>query len=341
MKTFLTPDPVVVEVRNAAGTVVVDLTGDHDHVHDTGPVTATVEVTGGAAFGVVDELLRSFLPGAGTSGPGTADGESPEDRARIELREARAGGDRPVLLVDTDPARTGWRSAFTVRITAPPGSDVRGQSQSADVTVRGRAGRLELRTASGAVRVDEATGAAVVQTASGRIHLDGVAGPVDARSASGDIDIAAPGPEVPVVVVEAGPDPATAGNGGSDGGSDGGSNGARGAVSAQSTSGAVTVRGAAGRVTARSVSGEVRLLDLQDGSAEAVSVSGNVEVTLLPGVHAEVDLNSTSGTAASEFPVHDASEHEDRAGTDRSGADPVVLSVRASSASGSVRLRPA
>ena len=56
-----------------------------------------------------------------------------------------AGGGRQ----HTDPARDGWKSSFTVHVTAPRNSGIRIQTQSADVSVIGVAERIETRTASG------------------------------------------------------------------------------------------------------------------------------------------------------------------------------------------------
>ena len=90
--------------------------------------------------------------------------------------------------MDTDPARDGWKSSFTVHITAPTASGVRIQSQSADITVTGQSDRVEARTASGDVKVDEVTGRSVVQTASGDVSITTTAD-CDVRTASGDIEV--------------------------------------------------------------------------------------------------------------------------------------------------------
>jgi hypothetical protein len=94
--------------------------------------------------------------------------------------------------------------SFAITVTTPPDVPVTVTGASADTTVRGRlAGTvvtsasgdvtvehctdLQVRTASGDLRVDRVQGTATVATASGDIQLAGVGGAVQARSASGDI----------------------------------------------------------------------------------------------------------------------------------------------------------
>ena len=177
MHTFLTPDPITVEIRNASGEIRVDLadvattTVDvvparriHSASWTTSSAPSPPRPSRSAPAGRAPRVRRPTAFG----GADTLD--DPTERVRVDLREAPEG--RPgsaTLIVDTDPARDGWKSAFTVHVTAPAASGVRIQSQSADVTVTGRADRLEARTASGDIRVDEVIGRSVVQTASGDI----------------------------------------------------------------------------------------------------------------------------------------------------------------------------
>ena len=183
--------------------------------------------------------------------------------------------------MDTDPARDGWKSSFTVHVTAPAASGVRIQTQSADVTVTGRAERLEARTASGDVRVDEVTGRSVVQTASGDVTITATAELRHAhrlrrhRGAARDRRTR-----------RCTPPPATSG-----------------------------LDTPAGNVNARSVSGDIRVLDATAGQAEAITVSGDVEVGIHAGSLAAVDLSTVSGTTDTDLPVSDEApaEQEDDA----------------------------
>lgn len=359
-REFLTPEPVTVEIRNAAGDVQVDLV---DAVTDgAGPAhVTTVEVLaagGGQPLGFLDDIFKAVNSGRlgeelrsafgrrdtgdGTAGGGPAawfggsagrddDGhykggpgggfggfggfgagsvgadEDPADRVRVEHTEPRADGRRAIVVVDTDPARSGWRSSFTIRVRAPRGSGVRAQTQSADVAVTGVADRLEIRTASGAVAVDRVTEKAVVQTASGAVTVT-EATDADLRTASGRI----------------------------------GADHLDGTVVAHSTSGDIRIDRMSGDGSVRTVSGDVRLAEVGPGRLEAVSVSGDVEVALRPGVGAAVNLSTISGVTDSDLTINDRSGGPD--GDQTPGESPTAqpdLDLRVTTTSGDIGLRRA
>jgi DUF4097 and DUF4098 domain-containing protein YvlB len=174
-KTFDIDGPAQVEVRLAAGEIVVDPTLDG---------RIEVELTAHD-----DESQRLV------------------DDARIELNDGQ-------LIVDVPNKRGGFsfslgftRQGITCRIRCPRSSTLSVRSKSADVVVRGTLGGLNVSTASGDVeatqvegevniksasgdtRVQEVGGSANVQTASGDIELEIVRGPVNVNSASGDVTI--------------------------------------------------------------------------------------------------------------------------------------------------------
>src|SRR6185312_2892238 len=166
--------------------------------------------------------------------------DDPAERVRVDLRQHGTGGESSTLIVDTDPAREGWKSSFTVHITAPAGSGVRVQTQSANSVSNGIAGRVEVRTASGDVRIDQVLGRSVVQTASG----DVATAECDIRTASGDIEVRR----------------------------------VRDEALLHSTSGQIRVDRAGDDLSARSVSGDIRVHDASSGRVELVTVSGDVEI---------------------------------------------------------------
>src|SRR6478609_10446358 len=284
MHTFLTPEPITLEIRNASGEIRVDLA-------DVATTTVDVVATSSHPFGFLDDVFRSVASKGAQFGvdrntfagggrprfdrPNFADGpggvpDDPAERVRVDLRQSPDGVGAATLIVDTDTARDGWKSSFTVHVTAPAASGVRIQSQSADVTVTGRADRLEARTASGDTRVDEVTGRSVVQTASGDIAIATTAD-CDLRTASGSI-------EVQSVTADA---------------------------VVHSTSGDVRLSSTTGNVNARSVSGDVRVLDATSGRTEVVTVSGDVEIGIHAGALTAVDLSTVSGSTVTDFQVTD------------------------------------
>lgn len=267
MHTFLTPAPVTLDIRNAAGEVRVVLT-------DT--PTTTVQITPGTShpLGFLDDVVKSFGGGRGLArmrqfGLGSEEPTTSDDladAARVEHRTADTGS---TVEIDTDPARDGWRSSFVVTVTAPNGSSVRVKSQSSDVSTTGPAALADIRTASGTVTLDDVLGRALVQTASGDVRITSVGGDVDVRTASGDVLIG------PV-------------------GSD---------VLAHTTSGDIEIGAVSGNISARSVSGDVQLADAASGQAEVSAVSGDVIIGVHPGSLAAVNLTTLSGTTATDFEV--------------------------------------
>lgn len=271
MQTFSTANPITIEVRNAAGEILIDLT-------DTDQTSVDVTPAGGHPLGFVDDIVRNLgatgwgpfgAPGgrsAAWADPSSGEPADPLDQVRIELAQRGAGS---TLIVDTDPATAGWRSAFTVRITAPARCGVRVQSRSARVAVTGTADRLEVRSASGAVRAENVADGATVQTASGDIRINTVGGTLSAHTASGDVDLDDVG----------------------------------GPAEVQTTSGDVRIGTAGSDVRARTVSGDVRISDAATGTTEVSAVSGDVEVGVHRGCLAAIDLRTLSGSTKSDLNV--------------------------------------
>jgi len=309
MHTFLTPEPITVEIRNASGEIRIDLAD---------VTTTTVDVIASAShpLGFLDDVIRAAKTqfagdrrafAGGSKGrfeepyDGNAMAEDPADRVRVDLRESTAnpGSGSSTLIVDTDPARDGWKSSFTVHVTAPSASGIRIQSQSADVVVTGRADRFETRTASGDVSVADVDGRSVVQTASGDVRISSTA-ECDVRTASGDIEVGKANAEAIL----------------------------------HSTSGDIRLDSATGNISARSVSGDVRVLDALTGRTEIITVSGDVEVGIHAGSLAAIDLSTVSGSTNSDFEVSDEAP---------SNGDDVeegpVLDLRVKTTSGNIRLR--
>lgn len=311
MHTFLTPEPITVEIRNASGEIRVDLA-------DVTSTTVDVVASTSHPLGFLDDLIRtaksqfvggkSFVGGRpgfdspADAGPDFAD--DPVERVRVDLRPPvdlqGDGVGASTLIVDTDPARNGWKSSFTVHVTAPKHSGIRIQSQSAEVEITGPAERLEVRTASGDVRVDDVYGPSVVQSASGDISVRSTAS-CDLRSASGDVQVRHVSGEAVV----------------------------------HSTSGDVQLDVAGGDVKARSVSGELRILDVITGRVELVSVSGDVEIGIHPGSLAAVDFSTVSGRTDTDLPVSDTAPESG----DEQESPLLDLSVKTTS--GDIRVRRA
>src|SRR5215218_6833515 len=152
-KTFEIEGRPEVEVRLAAGDIEVEATLD-------GSVTVELDADDDESQQLVDE-------------------------ARVERQGSR-------VLVDVPQKRGGFsfgsifgRQGITCRVRCPEGSLLSVRSKSADLTVRGAIGGLNVATASGDVEADRVLGGINVKSASGDVGIRLVTGGVNVQSASG------------------------------------------------------------------------------------------------------------------------------------------------------------
>jgi hypothetical protein len=150
-QTFETPEPLSVDVRIAAGTVLVEAA-------ETAQTEVKVE-------------------------PNDAAAEEQMEGVRVELRGSS-------LRVEMPEKRGffGRNPSFDVRIRCPQGSGLAARSRSADVQTRGVLDSVDVKTASGDVELQHAERDASVQTASGDVEIER-AGSVAVSTASGDVQI--------------------------------------------------------------------------------------------------------------------------------------------------------
>jgi hypothetical protein len=245
-----------IEVRNPAGSVTVDAPEGTDEV--------TIEITplDSAAEQLLERIGVVFTHG----------------RLRVEVPERR--------LLRTPP--------FAIAVLAPPDADVRVATASADTTLRGRFGTVELTSASGDLAVEEC-GRLELRTASGDGRVGTVTGPATAASASGDLRVGT----------------AAAG------------------LKSRSASGDIEVEEAAGAVSLATASGDLSVGRMSEGSVEAKTMSGDVEVGVVPGLRVWLDLSSVSGRMDSPLPDDDGG----------AGDGPAQLSLNLRSVSGDLRIR--
>ncbi len=299
MHTFETEGPVSLQIRNASGEIRVELT-------DTTTTTVDVSLVTAHPLGLLDDIVRALRRPDEHAERQPIWWQPPTGReadavlAQVRVEFSRSGG---TLVVDTDPASRGWRTAFNLHVTAPSNSSLRAASQSAGIRVSGTAESLDARTASGDVHADDIAGDARVATASGGIRLHSAGGELSCRSASGDIQAGS----------------------------------VAGRASLQTTSGDVRLATAGGDVEARTVSGDVYLADLATGLVHVTAVSGDVEIGLRPGTSAAVNLSTLSGTTRSDLEVADEPAVPDGdGGSARPGVD-----IQVRTTSGDIRLRRA
>ncbi|MCR6033148.1 DUF4097 family beta strand repeat protein [Nocardioides sp. zg-579] len=208
---------------------------------------------------------------------------------------------------------TGDRS-LVVEVEVPLGTRVVARTGSADVVLDGRAGRCQLRTGSGDVRVEELGAPATVETGSGRIEVAEAAGELRVKSGSGDVRLGHVGA---AVAVSTGSGTVTVASN-------------DGPVAVKTGSGDLDVTEARTDVTLATGSGDLRIGAATRGRVTAKGASGDVRVGIRPGTPVWTDISTVSGTVRSELPS---------TGAPAEGQDHVEL--RARTVSGDVVLTPA
>ena len=202
--------------------------------------------------------------------PMSGDAQTLIDATELECQE-ESGGHRVRVRV---PHNKNLFKAFgrggevRIRVVAPNGTSVDASTASADISLAGTLGAVEVKTASGDVAAVAATAdTARIMTASGDVRFGRSLSQADINSASGNITVTETG----------------------------------GSAEAKTMSGDVTVEHAGGSVRASTMSGDVFLGALSQGSVNANSMSGDVVMDVVPGVRVWMDLSSASGRAQSEL----------------------------------------
>ena len=178
----------------------------------------------------------------------------------------------------------GGRDSIDVEIQLPEGSRVSADVAMACVRGTGRLGKLDVKTDMGDVRVEEAASVRV-RTGFGDVMVGRVEGDADVKTGSGRIDIGSVGGS------------ATVKN----------SNGdtrigdVEGRAQLQNANGAIQVDSARWDVTAKTALGDVRLGRLSQGATEAKTAYGQIDIGVLDGVAAWLDLSTGFGRVNNEL----------------------------------------
>jgi hypothetical protein len=249
-ETFSTPGPVRLDLELPAGLIEIE-TANTDETH--------VELVSASS----NEQVREMVEGARIESNRRGDGYevAVEVRTRHGVWVSFSKG--PDIRIGTPEMR--------LRITCPAGAELEVRTKSADLDARGHYGNVDVRTASGDVKV-ESSAEARVKTASGDVHVDSVGGALDVKTASGDL---------------------YAGT-------------VAGDSSLQLVSGDVLIREADGSVAANTISGDQRFEAVLQGRLELRAVSGDIGVGIRRGSRVFIDANTVSGSTSSEFDLSDA-----------------------------------
>jgi hypothetical protein len=259
-QSFDVTEPIEVDLAVGAGRIevrLVDEPGAHVEVrHDP--------TSGGPLMAGVSSLL-TWVSGQFGDQVGEISSAEAVRQTRIDL----TGGRLVVRTPKNLPLRT---VPIAVTVRAPAGSHVTTHSGSANVTITGGAGRLELHTGSGEISADRAEGVASVHSGSGAVRLGPMLAGLRARTGTGDVEVTSLG---------------------------------GGPTSLFTASGDVWLGAVAGDVMARTGSGDLTVADASTGQIELQTGSGSIRVGIHAGSSAEVDLSSATGAARSELPLTD------------------------------------
>jgi hypothetical protein len=213
--------------------------------------------------------------------------------ARVELADGR-------LLIK---APKGWKrytprgggESIAVRIDLPEGSEVRGEAGIAAIHCTGRLGECHFRTGLGELQVDETGGPARLKTGSGDITVGRAFGHVDVTTGSGAVRI---GSINGTAVVK-------------------NSNGETwigevvGDLRANAANGRIVVDRTHATVAAKTANGDLRLREVAQGTVVAETACGSIEIGVLDGVAAWLDLSTRFGNVHTDL---DTVERPDSAG---------------------------
>ena len=244
MPAFETPGPARLRVRNPAGLVTIEAGGTTETVVELEPLRD-------------DDSTRAAIERAVIEQSG--------DEITVEIASGEKGfGIGPAWISFGRTPQVG------VRIRCPEGSQLEFATASAELTVKGRLGDVEAKSASGDFSFEQ-VGELRVHTASGDIRATHVDGQARVQGVSGDIRLET----------------------------------VRGSLAATLVSGDITVGEVHADVETKTVSGDQRVDAITQGRVKLQSVSGDVRLGVRPGTRLRIDANSVSGDINSEFDVQD------------------------------------
>ena len=186
------------------------------------------------------------------------------------VQELLTEGGRGKVEIEVELVRNSRYGDAQLAVRVPRGSTLVVQTVSADITVAGVEGELDLSAVSGNVEVEGAREALSAETVSGKIKVKSAAGRVEVESVSGQVVVG----------------------------------GASGRVAASSVSGHVKVQGdAMSQVSVESVSGQVELSGslAARGEIEMSSHSGNITLRLPMSTSARFSVETYSGNIDNEL----------------------------------------
>ncbi len=247
-----------------------------------GPISVNVELGVGDLRLVASDRGDTVVE-VRPSDPAKTSDVSAAERTRVEYADGR-------LLIK---APTGWRhyslrgggESIAVQIDLPAGSEVRGDAGIATLRCTGRLGECHLTTGIGELQVDETRGPARLKTGSGDITVGRAFGHVDVTTGTGAVRI---GSIDGTAVVKNANGDTWIGE-------------VDGDLRANAANGKIVVDQAHSTVAAKTANGDVRLGEVAHGAILAETACGTIDIGVLNGVAAWLDLKTQFGNVHSDL----------------------------------------
>lgn len=213
------------------------------------------------------------------------------DTTRVEINGSRAEefhveqSGSQIAVVAPRGRFFGHGDSHDVRIVVPAGSDLATKTGSADTETTGPLGLLKLKTGSGDLEIERAEGTVLIESGSGDIRGHELAADVRIKSGSGDVDL---GDVRGTAMISTGSGDVVIGQ-------------THAAAVVKTGSGDLEVKRSAADVSLATASGDLTLGHVPQGKVSAKNVSGDVRVGIPAGTPVWTDINSVTGSVASDL----------------------------------------
>jgi len=251
------------------------------------PISITIDILGNTHITASDRTDTVIT--VGPMDPSKSSDVKAAEQTVVDYSDGR-------LFVKSPRSWAPFRGSQTVVVTleVPTGSALDGTSPMGDFHVEGELGTTKVKTSMGNVRLD-LTGELRAKTSFGNVTVDRVAGNADVTTSSGDIRL---GEIEGTVVVK-------------------NSNGSTeldwvdGDMRAKSSNGNVLIGHAGAGVTARTANGDVRVAEVGRGEVVVETAAGELEVGIVPGVAAWLDVSTRFGSVRNSLDSADGPDQSE------------------------------
>ncbi len=220
------------------------------------------------------------------SDPASKDDVSAAEQTRVEFADGRLSVKAPKSWRQYTPR--GARESIDVEIALPAGSRLEGEAGVAALSSTGRLGELHYKTGAGAIRLDQ-TGPVQVRTGAGDVSVERAVGPAEIATGSGAIAVG--GVDGPVAVKNSNGD-TWIGD-------------VAGELRARAANGRIAVDRPQGAVFAKTANGDILLGAVARSEVVAETGFGQVDIGVLDGVPAWLELKTSFGNVRNELEAAD------------------------------------